>query len=196
MNREKIGQRVLVLNVAYDHATLRAAYAAGRTLGATHLVFSHMDEAQQWGRAWDFLCDGALEPLFLSTGTALSGECTQDVWDAVVRKTLAAAGSGDAGDESQGARPVPVNGPTRGAYPHEVYFYPWRTDWIPRGDYRRLGCRPKRQFNPVGLDVRRRRRRLPFPLVLVGAASGHEGNLLGPPARRRSCRSSKEEKLS
>jgi len=117
MNREKIGQRVLVLNVAYDHATLRAAYAAGRTLGATHLVFSHMDEAQQWGRAWDFLCDGALEPLFLSTGTALSGECTQDVWDAVVRKTLAAAGSVDAGDESQGARPVPGERAHQGSLP-------------------------------------------------------------------------------
>lgn len=93
LDREKIEQRVLVLNVAYDPAVIRAAYGAGRSLGATHVVFTHLDEVQQWGRVWEFLCDGSLEPLFLSTGPALTGEAEENVWDTIVRRTLASAGT-------------------------------------------------------------------------------------------------------
>ena len=93
--REQIEQRVLVLNAAYDHAALRAAYAAGRELGATHLVFTHLDEVPQWGRLWDYLLDGALEPLFLATGPSLTGDCEEDVFDALVRRTLAGGASPD-----------------------------------------------------------------------------------------------------
>jgi flagellar biosynthesis protein FlhF len=89
--RERIEQRVLVLNAAYDHAALRAAYSAGRSLGATHLVFTHLDEVPQWGRLWDYLLDGALEPLFLATGPSLTGDCKEDVYRELVGRTLAGA---------------------------------------------------------------------------------------------------------
>jgi flagellar biosynthesis protein FlhF len=98
--RERIEQRVLVLNLAYDHATLRSTYAAGRALGATHLVFTHVDEVPQLGRAWEYLCDGVLEPLFLATGPSLTGDCSEDVWGTVIRRTLACAGSAPEGEES------------------------------------------------------------------------------------------------
>ncbi len=52
--------RVLVLHALYDHAALRAAYAAGRELGATHLVFTHCDELAHWGKLMDYLIDGEL----------------------------------------------------------------------------------------------------------------------------------------
>jgi flagellar biosynthesis protein FlhF len=85
--------------MAYDQAVLRSAYAAGRSLGATHLVFTHLDEVQQLGRVWEYLCDGALEPLFLASGPSLTGNCEEDVWSAVIRKTLgSAAGTSDLGD--------------------------------------------------------------------------------------------------
>ncbi len=87
--REQIAQRVLVLNAAYDHASLRASYAIGRELGATHLVFTHLDEVPLWGRLWDYLLDGALEPLFLATGPSLTGDCAEDVFESLVRRTLA-----------------------------------------------------------------------------------------------------------
>jgi flagellar biosynthesis protein FlhF len=93
LGRMHVEHRVLVLNAAYDHATLRSAYAAGRDLGATHLVFTHMDEVQQWGRLWEYLCDGALQPLFLATGPSLTGDCDDDVWAAFIRRTLAAGPS-------------------------------------------------------------------------------------------------------
>lgn len=88
LDRELVHERVLVLNAAYDRASLREAYAAGRDLGATRLVFTHLDEVPQWGKLWDYLFDEALEPLFLSTGPSLTGDCEDDVPGAIVRRTL------------------------------------------------------------------------------------------------------------
>lgn len=88
LDREQVRERVLVLNAAYDRASLRDAYAAGRDLGATHLVFTHLDEVPQWGKLWDYLFDEDLEPLFLATGPSLTGDCEEDVPGAIVRRTL------------------------------------------------------------------------------------------------------------
>jgi flagellar biosynthesis protein FlhF len=88
LEREQITERVLVLNAAYDRASLRDAHAAGRDLGATHLVFTHLDEVPQWGKLWDYLFDEELEPLFLATGPSLTGDCEEDVPGAIVRRTL------------------------------------------------------------------------------------------------------------
>lgn len=95
LNREQITERVLVLNAAYGHATLRAGYARGRELGATHVVFTHLDELAHWGSLWDYLIDGGLEPLFLSTGSSLTGECDEEVFDALTRRTLPITGETD-----------------------------------------------------------------------------------------------------
>ncbi len=88
LDREQITERVLVLNAAYDRASLRDGYAAGRDLGATHLVFTHLDEVPQWGKLWDYLFDESLEPLFLATGPSLTGDCEEDVSGALARRTL------------------------------------------------------------------------------------------------------------
>lgn len=96
LDEERITQRVLVLNAAYDHATLRSTYAAGADLGATHVVFTHLDEVAQWGRLWDYLLEGELEPLFLATGPSLTGDMETDPAEAVARRTLPVAASGQA----------------------------------------------------------------------------------------------------
>jgi flagellar biosynthesis protein FlhF len=88
LDREQIVERVLVLNAAYDRAAMREAYTAGRDLGATHVVFSHLDEVPQWGKLWDYLFDEELEPLFLTTGPSLTGDCEEDVCGAIARRTL------------------------------------------------------------------------------------------------------------
>lgn len=88
LDTEEVAERVLVLNAAYDRASLRDAYAAGRDLGATHLVFTHLDEVPQWGKLWDYLFDEEIEPLFLATGPSLTGDCEEDVPGAIVRRTL------------------------------------------------------------------------------------------------------------
>jgi flagellar biosynthesis protein FlhF len=94
LNREHIEQRVLVLNAAYEPGALRSAYAIGRDLGATHVVFTHLDEVTQWGRLWDYVLDGELEPLFLATGPSLTGDCEEQALEAIARRTLP-AGSHD-----------------------------------------------------------------------------------------------------
>jgi flagellar biosynthesis protein FlhF len=94
LEHEQIEQRVLVLNAAYESGSLRAAYSAGRELGATHVVFTHVDEVSQWGRLWDYLLEGNLEPLFLATGPSLTGDCEEDPLDAIVRRTLPASEPG------------------------------------------------------------------------------------------------------
>jgi len=91
LDREKFGGRVLVLNAAYDPSLLRRTYAAGVDLGCTHVVFTHLDEVEHWGRLWDFLIEGQLAPLFLATGPSLAGDCEENVVDAVLRKTLPGA---------------------------------------------------------------------------------------------------------
>ena len=96
LDREEIAQRVLVLNAAYGPDALRAGYARGRELAATHVVFTHLDERVQWGGLWDLLLDGGLEPLFLTTGPSLTGECEEDVYDALARRTLPVAAEPEA----------------------------------------------------------------------------------------------------
>jgi flagellar biosynthesis protein FlhF len=91
LDAAKFEGRALVLHALYDHAALRAAYTAGRELGATHLVFTHCDELTHWGKLMDFLIDGDLTPLFLATGPSLSGDCEEDTVGAVLRKTLPGA---------------------------------------------------------------------------------------------------------
>ena len=91
LDREKFTGRVLVLNAAYDHAMLRRGYAAGRDLGATHLVFTHLDEVEHWGKLWDFLLEDELSPLFLATGSSLTGDLEDDAVAAVLRRTLPGA---------------------------------------------------------------------------------------------------------
>jgi flagellar biosynthesis protein FlhF len=88
LEREQITERVLVLNAAYEHAALRRAFAAGRELGATHVIFTHLDETPQWGRLWDYLLESELEPLFLSTGPSLTGDCETEAAQALARRTL------------------------------------------------------------------------------------------------------------
>jgi flagellar biosynthesis protein FlhF len=88
LDREQIVERVLVLNAAYDRAAMRDAYTAGRDLGATHVVFTHLDEVPQWGKLWDYLFDEELEPLFAATGPSLTGDCEEDVCGAIARRTL------------------------------------------------------------------------------------------------------------
>ncbi len=88
LDAEGFDGRVLVLNAAYEPDALRAAYARGLDHGATHLVCTHLDETPRWGRLWEFLLEGELSPLFLSTGPGLTGEMATDVLGALLARTL------------------------------------------------------------------------------------------------------------
>lgn len=92
LDRDEISTRILVLNALYDVGTLRRIAGAGRELGATHVVFTHLDELTHWGRLWELLVEGELSPLFLSTGPSAVGSREDDVVAAVLRRTVPGAG--------------------------------------------------------------------------------------------------------
>lgn len=92
LEREEIAGRVLVLNALHDQDVLRAAYARGRAFGATHVVFTHLDELPRWGRLWEFLWEGELTPLFAATGPGLIGDLSEDVVSALLQRTVPTAG--------------------------------------------------------------------------------------------------------
>jgi flagellar biosynthesis protein FlhF len=92
LDRDEISTRILVLNALYDVGTLQRIAGAGRELGATHVVFTHLDELTQWGRLWELLVEGELSPLFLSTGPSAVGSREDDVVAAVLRRTVPGAG--------------------------------------------------------------------------------------------------------
>jgi flagellar biosynthesis protein FlhF len=92
LDRDQISTRVLVLNALYDVGTLQRIASAGREIGATHVVFTHLDELTEWGRLWELLVEGELSPLFLSTGPSAVGSREDDVVAAVLRRTVPGTG--------------------------------------------------------------------------------------------------------
>jgi flagellar biosynthesis protein FlhF len=91
LDEGRFTSRVLVLHALHDRAALQAAYSAGRAVGATHLVFTHVDELSHWGKLWDYLIEGAVTPLFLGTGPSLVGELEPEAVDALLRRTIPGA---------------------------------------------------------------------------------------------------------
>jgi flagellar biosynthesis protein FlhF len=88
LDTHQVDGRVLVLHGAYDASVQRAILRAGRDLGATHLVFTHLDEIPGWGRLWEPLLESELTPLFLSLSPSLTGGLDHAVVDRLLTKTL------------------------------------------------------------------------------------------------------------
>ena len=84
--------RAIVINAAYDPMLIRRCFEVGARLDCTHVVFTHVDELQHWGKMWDFLLRSGLTPLFLSTGQNIAGDCEENVFDAVLSRTFSAVG--------------------------------------------------------------------------------------------------------
>jgi flagellar biosynthesis protein FlhF len=87
-----IDTRVLVLNAAYDISLLKRGYTLGSEAGATHVVFTHLDEVQHWGKLWDLLLGGGLRPLFFSCGQNVSGELREDTFEMMAQRILGTLG--------------------------------------------------------------------------------------------------------
>jgi flagellar biosynthesis protein FlhF len=83
-----VDTRVLVVNAAYDSNLIRSAFDRSRDAGATHVVFSHLDEIQHWGKLWEPLMEGGLTPLFFSRGQNISGDIGEDMLELLVEKTF------------------------------------------------------------------------------------------------------------
>ena len=58
-----IESRVLVVNAAYERQLIQDAYTRASAIGATHVVFTHVDEIPRCGKLWEFVLDDGLVPL-------------------------------------------------------------------------------------------------------------------------------------
>ena len=85
-----VESRVLVVNAAYERTLIQEAYTRATALGATHVVFTHVDELPRCGKLWEFVLDDGLVPLFASTGQNIAGDFDRHVIDLLVRRTLSA----------------------------------------------------------------------------------------------------------
>ncbi len=85
-----IATRVLVVNSAYERLMIQEAYSRASVLGATHVVFTHVDEIPRCGKLWEFVLDDGLVPLFASTGQNIASDYDRHVIDLLVRRTLSA----------------------------------------------------------------------------------------------------------
>jgi len=85
-----IESRVLVVNAAYERPLIQEAYTRAGSLGATHVVFTHVDEIPRCGKLWEFVLDDGLVPLFASTGQNIAADFDRHIIDLLVRRTLSA----------------------------------------------------------------------------------------------------------
>jgi flagellar biosynthesis protein FlhF len=93
LNSHLVVGRVLVVNAAYDSELIKRAYTFGEELGATHVVFSHIDELMHWGKLWEFVLGQRLQPLFLSAGQNLAGDFSEQIFDSILERTFPANGA-------------------------------------------------------------------------------------------------------
>lgn len=83
-----IDTRILVINTVYDTSMIRDALRMGSTVGATHLVFTHLDELNQATKLWPIVRHSGLSPLFASLGQNVAGDYSEDVLSALLERTF------------------------------------------------------------------------------------------------------------
>ena len=88
LKKQAIETRVLILNAAYEIESMRSGLSLGRSLGATHIVLTHIDEAKDVGKLWEILLEAEMRPLFFSHDGNLLGPIGVDPLDLLVNKTL------------------------------------------------------------------------------------------------------------
>jgi len=99
LERLRIDSRILVVNAAYDGDLIAEALAAGDQFGATHVVYTHLDELRRWGKLWRFVLHREVEPLFFSSGPNLAGDMEDDPVTSLLNRTFSvrrAEGAGSA----------------------------------------------------------------------------------------------------
>ena len=98
----RVDTRILVVNAASEVEVITDSIEVGRACGATHIVFTHLDEVRRPGKLWRFVLQSGLRPLFLSAGPSPAGEIEEDVFGALLARTFPraltqAVGGGEGG---------------------------------------------------------------------------------------------------
>lgn len=83
-----IKTRAWVVNAAYDNSVIDRSLAIAEELGATHSVYTHLDELSSTNRLWHFVLSGRLPPLFGSTGPGIAHDRSADLGGTLLQKTF------------------------------------------------------------------------------------------------------------
>ena len=79
-------ERILVVNAAYETESISDSLLAGNRMGATHVVFTHLDETRKAGKLWKFVLGKSVYPLFFSHGPNPAGDYTVDPFSYLLEK--------------------------------------------------------------------------------------------------------------
>ena len=88
LNELKVDTRILVINTVYEISMIRDALRMGSNLGATHIVFTHLDELSQATKLWPIVRRSGMTPLFASSGQNVAGDYSDDVLSALLERTF------------------------------------------------------------------------------------------------------------
>jgi len=88
LDKMEIKTRAWVINAAYDNSVIDRQLAMAEALGATHTVYTHLDELGNTSRLWHFILFGKLRPLFSSTGPGVAHDRTTQISSILLPKTF------------------------------------------------------------------------------------------------------------
>lgn len=83
-----IDTRVLVLNASYEYPLLKKQFQQGLQLGATHLIFTHVDETVKPGKLWSLLIPNNADLLLCVHGASISHDYSEDNFSYLAGLTL------------------------------------------------------------------------------------------------------------
>lgn len=84
----RIDERILVVNAAYEVELIADMLAAGESIGATKVIFTHLEETRRAGKLWKFLLSRRMQPLFFSEGPNPAGEYTMDTYSYLLERSF------------------------------------------------------------------------------------------------------------
>lgn len=106
-----IEERILVVNAAYEAEIIAEMLTTGEALGATRVVFTHLEETRKAGKLWKFMLNGRITPIFFSEGPNPAGEYRNDTFSYLLEKTFPngrdVAGSAPDRGTSETPNPMP-----------------------------------------------------------------------------------------
>ncbi|MBC2606022.1 hypothetical protein [Pelagicoccus albus] len=83
-----IDERILVVNAAYEAELIADMMAAGESVGANKVVFTHLEETRKAGKLWKFLLNRRITPLFFSEGPNPAGEYTMETYSHLLERSF------------------------------------------------------------------------------------------------------------
>ncbi|EDY82439.1 hypothetical protein VDG1235_2061 [Verrucomicrobiia bacterium DG1235] len=83
-----IEERIIVVNAAYEAELIADMLAAGESIGANKVVFTHLEETRKAGKLWKFLLNRRMEPLFFSEGPNPAGEYTMETYSYLLERSF------------------------------------------------------------------------------------------------------------